>query len=104
MTMVRMKVAKSDPMFATPILAKIAVRAANAADSRAQTCQVSRKDFIASSLGFGASRTIEAGPGHKPQRLSPEDRRTLEAGRGATLEDPAYAGHGPGFNAWARRL
>jgi hypothetical protein len=38
-TIVRMKVAKSELTFLTPILAKIAVSAANTADSSAQTCQ-----------------------------------------------------------------
>src|SRR5262245_31840848 len=38
-TRVRMKVARSELMFSTPTLAKIAVNAANAADSSAQTSQ-----------------------------------------------------------------
>src|SRR5665647_3946100 len=39
MTMVRIKVAKSELMFSTPILAKIAVSAAKTADKTAQACQ-----------------------------------------------------------------
>jgi acyl CoA:acetate/3-ketoacid CoA transferase alpha subunit len=39
MTMVRMKVAKSELMFSMPILAKIAVIAAKIADKIAQNCQ-----------------------------------------------------------------
>jgi hypothetical protein len=38
MTMVRMKVAKSELMFSTPTFAKIAVNAANTADMTAQNC------------------------------------------------------------------
>jgi uncharacterized membrane-anchored protein len=38
-TTVRMNVARSEPMFSTPILAKIAVRAANTADRSAHSCQ-----------------------------------------------------------------
>src|SRR5471030_2889318 len=38
-TTVRMNVARSEPMLSTPILAKIAVRAANTADSSAHSCQ-----------------------------------------------------------------
>ncbi len=38
-TMVRMKVARSELMFSTPTLAKIAVSAANTAENTAQTCQ-----------------------------------------------------------------
>src|SRR5690349_4006988 len=40
MTIVRMSVAKSELMFSTPILAKMAVRAAKAADRSAQGSQV----------------------------------------------------------------
>jgi hypothetical protein len=39
MTIVRMKVAKSEPTFSTPIFAKIAVSAAKTADRMAHTCQ-----------------------------------------------------------------
>jgi hypothetical protein len=39
MTTVRMNVARSEPMFSTPIFVKIAVRAANTADSSAHSCQ-----------------------------------------------------------------
>ncbi len=42
--MVRMKVAKSALTFSMPILAKIAVSAANAADSSAQNCQENDQD------------------------------------------------------------
>src|SRR5580692_5375293 len=38
-TTVRLNVARSEPMFSTPILAKMAVRAANTADRSAQSCQ-----------------------------------------------------------------
>src|SRR5258707_3623974 len=38
-TTVRMNVARSEPMFSTPILAKIAVRAAKTADISAHSCQ-----------------------------------------------------------------
>ena len=38
-TMVRMKVARSELTFSTPTFAKIAVSAANTADSTAQNCQ-----------------------------------------------------------------
>src|ERR1700679_3474207 len=41
-TTVRMNVARSEPMFSTPIFAKIAVSAANTADSTAHTCQDSK--------------------------------------------------------------
>jgi hypothetical protein len=37
MTTVRMNVAKSESMFATPTFAKMAVRAAKTADNKAQT-------------------------------------------------------------------
>ena len=43
MTTVRMKVAKSALTFSTPTFAKIAVRAANTADSTAQSCHVEVK-------------------------------------------------------------
>jgi|1186.fasta_scaffold92615_1 hypothetical protein len=45
-----MNVAKSELMFSTPILAKIAVNAANIAESKAQTCQLAVIDF---STGVG---------------------------------------------------
>ena len=48
MTIVRIKVAKSELTFSTPILAKIAVSAANAAERTAQVCQDSNS-FIWSS-------------------------------------------------------
>ena len=48
--MVRMKVAKSEPTFSTPTLAKIAVSAANAADSRAHSCHDESRDFIGAGL------------------------------------------------------
>ena len=41
-----MKVAKSEATSATPTLAKIAVSAANAADSSAQNCQVGSKSVM----------------------------------------------------------
>src|SRR3546814_19778178 len=46
MTMVRMKVAKSELTFSTPILPKIAASAAKPADSRAQSCHWPSRDFM----------------------------------------------------------
>jgi len=46
MTTVRMKVAKSELTFSTPTLAKIAVKAANTAESTAQNCHAVRTLFI----------------------------------------------------------
>src|SRR3954464_4510143 len=46
MTMVRTKVAKSEPTFSTPILANIAVSAANVADRIAQNCQERSAGFM----------------------------------------------------------
>jgi hypothetical protein len=46
MTMVRMNVAKSELTFSTPILAKIAVKAAKAADSNAQKGHDAKRLFI----------------------------------------------------------
>ncbi|OWK18758.1 hypothetical protein AJ88_01430 [Mesorhizobium amorphae CCBAU 01583] len=43
---VRMKVAKSELMFSMPTLAKIAVSAANAADSSAQNCRKIRSGSL----------------------------------------------------------
>jgi hypothetical protein len=61
MTMVRMKVAQSELMFSTPILAKMAVSAANAADNKAQNTQdaigmVVIGEELLSRSGFGAER------------------------------------------------
>ena len=47
MTAVRMKVAKSELTFSTPILAKMAVSAAKAADSSAQSYQEKNVNFMA---------------------------------------------------------
>ena len=46
MMTVRIRVAKSELIFSTPSLPKMAVRAAKTADSAAQTGQVSKVDFI----------------------------------------------------------
>lgn len=46
MMTVRIRVAKSELMLATPILAKIAVRAAKHAASAAQSCQLLISSFI----------------------------------------------------------
>src|SRR5882757_3886859 len=46
MTMVRINVAKSELTFSIPIFAKMAVRAANPAESSAQNTQVRRRFFI----------------------------------------------------------
>src|SRR5882757_8222943 len=46
MTMVRINVAKSELTFSMPIFAKMAVRAANPAESSAQNTQESRRFFI----------------------------------------------------------
>jgi|GEM_PF-5151432 hypothetical protein len=46
MTMVRMNVAKSELTFSTPILAKIAVKAAKAADSNAYNGHEATRLFI----------------------------------------------------------
>src|SRR4051812_32760578 len=46
MTIVRTKVAKSEPTFSTPILANIAVSAAKAADRTAQNCHERSADFM----------------------------------------------------------
>src|SRR6266481_780292 len=48
MTMVRINVAKSELTFSIPIFAKMAVRAANPAESSAQNTQESRRFFIKS--------------------------------------------------------
>jgi hypothetical protein len=45
-TTVRINVARSDPTFATPTLAKTAVSAANAADPKAQGSQPNEGEFI----------------------------------------------------------
>src|SRR5271170_4051097 len=44
-TIVRIKVARSELMFSTPIFAKIAVSAAKTADNTAQNCQEIVADF-----------------------------------------------------------
>jgi hypothetical protein len=51
-TRVRTKVAKSEPMFVTPTLAKIAVSAANAADNKAQNCQRENRVAFIDKLQF----------------------------------------------------
>lgn len=45
-----MKVAKSESTFSTPTLAKIAVSAAKAAESSAQSCHDASKDIMSASL------------------------------------------------------
>src|SRR5690242_12999112 len=49
MMTVRIKVAKSELMSWTPILPKMAVRAAKTADIAAQNCQLANRDFISNS-------------------------------------------------------
>ncbi|MBK8211810.1 MAG: hypothetical protein IPK78_19560 [Rhodospirillales bacterium] len=49
MTTVRMKVANSESTVSTPTLAKMAVSAANIADSSAQSCHESESRFMTSS-------------------------------------------------------
>ena len=63
MTIVRMKVAKSEPTFSTPILAKMAVRAAEQADRMAHSCHERMLGFIARSY---ASRRISNRPRNRP--------------------------------------
>ena len=49
-TTVLMKVAKSESIFSMPILAKMAVSAAKAADSKAQNCHDIRTVFMTASM------------------------------------------------------
>src|SRR6187551_493 len=53
MITVRIKVAKSELMSWTPILPKMAVRAAKTADIAAQNCQAVNRDFISNSGDHG---------------------------------------------------
>src|SRR5205807_1001825 len=63
-TIVRMKVAKSELTFSTPTFAKIAVSAAKPAESNAQTCQDQMLDMEEPPFvdGFVARRTERRGP------------------------------------------
>ena len=69
--MVRMKVAKSEPTFSMPTLAKMAVSAAKPADSTAQNCQEA-------SIALSPRRTDEVAGwnGHRrfPRRRDIADR------------------------------
>jgi hypothetical protein len=60
-TTVRMNVARSEPMFSTPILAKIAVRAANTADSSAQLPGFDRHSWSFSEVSDAFRATTERG-------------------------------------------
>jgi hypothetical protein len=60
-TIVRMNVARSEPMFSTPILAKIAVRAANTADRNAHSCQ----DSIVINVPFVVGGVIQLSESEK---------------------------------------
>src|SRR3954447_2441930 len=55
-TMVRMNVARSGLMFSTPTLAKIAISAANTADSSAHVCHEEKASEFMVVLGCGPDR------------------------------------------------
>src|SRR3954465_11274067 len=75
-TMVRMRVARSELTFSTPILAKMAVRAANAAESSAQSCQEVRADCI----------------GEAPRRLRAQREEKRGVGNAAPLRNQGDLG------------
>src|SRR5580704_9469835 len=68
-TMVRMKVARSELTFSTPTFAKIAVRAANTADSTAQNCHDEN------ALAFMAPTPLVCVPSLRAERSNPVPRR-----------------------------
>src|SRR5262245_10174871 len=81
MTTVRMNVARSGSMLATPTLAKIAVSAAKAADNRAHTIQAGRpKSGMACTPLCGGRHDLHGSHRHSRERQPGEDSGKAPAG------------------------
>ena len=93
-TIVRMKVAKSEPTFSTPTLAKIAVSAANAAERTAQNCQDEERFFMSQDHVRAARRA---------RPMSPSFTDAAAKSRGVEIEHEVSArpgrGRGPGIGS-----